>query len=376
MTDSVRQTYRKLVVLTLIAEAGCWLLALLAYSSSARWWGSGSLKFLHPGFSWGFLIVPVLLFTYIRRWEWKSRLYEKYRGMGNTRMLWIRFKPLRYFLQYFFLRNIVFFLVLALMQPAMGSSKVKASRRVLDLVICLDISSSMNVQDLNGISRLEVAKRGIAELLNNLSGERIAVVVFANSAYTQLPLTMDYGAAKMFTGEIETDMISDQGTNIGDALRVAQEQFIDGESGHAILVITDGEDHALEWKQQIAAIRKKGIELSYYGIGTERGGLIPNDPQDSRAGYKREGASAIVSRLDRQALKRMASATNSSLYFTESAFPDMSRVIKDLSAVKTREVRNMEFMIDRNYYKIPLVMAFIFLLGYLFVPFLVNRSRS
>jgi Ca-activated chloride channel family protein len=93
------------------------------------------------------------------------------------------------------------------------------------------------------VSRLKAAKNAIAQLLNQLKGERIAVIIFANEAFTQLPLTMDYGAAKLFVPDIETDMISDQGTNIGSAFDEALTQFKDEESGRAILVITDGEDH-------------------------------------------------------------------------------------------------------------------------------------
>lgn len=375
MTKEFSWAYRKLVVWTLIAEVAFWAASAIVYF---LFFASGDteLQFLHPHLFWLFLSIPAILFVYLRRWRWKSSLYESYRGMGKTRMLWVTFHPLRYFLQYFFLRNILFFLILALAQPIMGNRKVKGSKRVLDLVICLDISSSMNTMDMEDDSRLTVAKRGISQLLNNLKGERISVVVFANDAYTQLPLTMDYGAAKMFVNEIETDMISDQGTNIGAALRVAQTQFIDSESGHAILVITDGEDHEQLWREQVDQLVKKNVELSYFGIGTEQGGLIPIDPQDPSMGYKRDGGSTIVSRLDANGLKRMAETSNSSVYFANSAYPDMISVVNELSSVKTKTVKSMEFTVQRNYYQIPLSIAFCCFMAYLFVPFLVNRSRS
>lgn len=368
--------YRKLVLWTLIAEAICWGITGLLYGSVHIIGGNGMLEFLHPAFFWGMLLIPAILFVYIQRWKWKSELHDRYKGMGKTRMLWVQFRPVRYFLQYFFLRNVFFFLILVLVQPVMGNRKVKGSKRVLDLVICLDISSSMNTADVDGTTaRLTVAKRGITQLLNNLKGERISVVIFANRAYTQLPLTMDYGAAKLFVNEIETDMISDQGTNIGAALEMAQEQFRDSESGHAVLVITDGEDHEQLWQEQVNAYNEKDIELCYYGVGTEKGGLIPLDPLDPSAGYKRDGGMAIVSRLDRAGLQRMADATRSELFFAESAYPDMGKVVADLSSVKTRMVKNLEFTVQRNYYQIPLAIAFFCFLGYLFVPFFVNRPQ-
>ena len=375
MTDRIKSAYRKLLFRTLLAEAICWGVTISLYGSMHLFGGNGQLEFLYSAFFWLLLLIPLLLSIYLGRWKWKSALYERYRGMGKTRMLSVPFKPWRYFMQYFFLRNVFFFLILALAQPVMGYRKVKGSRRILDLVICLDISSSMNTVDMDGNARLTVAKRGISELLNNMRGERIAVVIFANKAYTQLPLTMDYGAAKLFVSEIETELISDQGTNIGAALEMAREQFRDSESGHAVLVITDGEDHEQLWQEQVNIYREKGIEISYYGIGSEKGGLIPEDPMDPSAGYKREDGSPVVSRLDREALSRMANETNSQLYFAESAYPDMSRVITALSSAKTKQIKNLELTVQANYFQIPLILAFLCLAGYLFVPFLVNRTQ-
>ena len=364
---------RQLLHLTLVAEAVFWAATAMLYLFVKP----AAMDFLHPGMFWLFLLIPAIFAVFLLRWQWKSKLYDQYHGIGKTRMIWVTFQPVRYFLQYFFLRSIVFFLVVALSQPVLGTRKVKGSRRVLDLVICLDISSSMNTMDIEAnTSRLTVAKRGMIQLLNNLKGERISVVVFANAAYTQLPLTMDYGAAKMFIQEIETSMISDQGTNIGSALEVAQSQFIDGESGHAIVVITDGEDHEQKWQEQTEKIRETKVELSYFGIGTTKGGLIPNDPYDASAGYKRENGSTVVSRLDQDGLRKMAAATGSNVEFSSVPFPDMSGLIYNLSSVKNKTVKEMEFKIQKNYFQIPLFLAFCCFLGYLFVPFLVKRSHQ
>lgn len=371
MTEPYNSRFRKLMQLTLVAEASFWGAVILLYTFVKP----RSMDFLHPGMFWFFLLIPVLFVVFVLRWQWKSKLYDTYRGMGKTRMIRVRFQPIRYFLQYFLLRCVVFFIVTAMAQPVMGSRKVKGSRRVLDLVICLDISASMNTMDIApNTSRLDVAKRGIIQLLNNLKGERISVVIFANEAYTQLPLTMDYGAAKMFIQEIETAMISDQGTNVGAALEVAQEQFRDSESGHAIVVITDGEDHEQQWRDQVAKIRESKVELSYYGIGTTKGGLIPNDPDDLSAGYKRENGVAVVSRLDQDGLRKMAAATNSNVEFSNAAFPDMTGLIAELSSVQNKTVKEMEFQIRHNYFQVPLFVAFCCFLAYLFVPLLVNRE--
>jgi Ca-activated chloride channel family protein len=101
----------------------------------------------------------------------------------------------------------------------------------------------MNAKDIENTSRLEVAKRGLSQLVNQLKGERIGMCVFAGTAFVQLPLTNDYHAAKLFVQEIETDMISAQGTNISSALTTANKMFTKLKTSKGILLVTDGEDH-------------------------------------------------------------------------------------------------------------------------------------
>lgn len=372
MTEQVNSKYRQLIQLTLVAEAIFWTATLMLYVLAQP----ADIDILHPEMFWLFALIPGVLVVFLLRWQWKSNLYDQYHGTGKTRMIRVTFQPVRYFLQYFFFRSIIFFLVVALSQPAMGSRKIKGSRRVLDLVICLDVSASMNTKDIDGnTSRLTAAKRGMIQLMNSLKGERISVVIFANEAFTQLPLTMDYGAAKMFIQEIETSMIADQGTNIGAALKVAQKQFIDGQSGHAIVVITDGEDHEAQWKEQVDKIVEHKVELTYYGIGTERGGLVPNDPYDEEAGYKTENGNSVRSSLDVEGLRTMAAATGSNVTFSSDPFPDMSGLVASLSAIRNKTVKEMEFTVQKNYFQVPLFLAFCCFLGYLFTPFFLKHSH-
>lgn len=364
-------SFTALIRWAIIVEVGCWLLTTIVYFILSS---NPSFQFLTPKMGYLLLLIPIILSVFAYRWKWKHELYSTYKG--QTRMLWITFRPRRYFLSYFFFRMAIFFIIVALCQPVMGNRKVKGSKKILDLVICLDISNSMNTQDMGEkTSRLTVAKRAITQLVNNLKGERIAVVIFANDAYTQLPLTQDYGAAKLFLQEIESNMISDQGTNIGSALEVAQSQFVDEASGHAILVITDGEDHEKLWKEQVQKIAESKIELVYYGIGTTRGGLIPIDPTNPNPKYKRQRGQVIVSRLNEAEIAKMATRTDSKFSIAKTAFPNMTTVISELENVKTQKVSELEFTVQRSYFQIPLLIAVAAFLAYLFVPILENRME-
>lgn len=368
-------TYQHLMKLLLISEGIWWLLVLVCYAvfPFAAW----GVKLLHPEMLVLWLIIPVLGVMTWAQWNWKSKIYQQYSGFGSTRMLWVKFEPVKAFLHYFLLRSTYFFIVLAMAQPVAGSRKVNGSKRVLDLVICLDISNSMNTRDMGSgqTSRLTAAKQAIGELLNQLKGERIAVVVFANDAYTQLPLTMDYGAAKLFIPDIETSMISDQGTNVGRALEQAQEQFKDTESGKAILVITDGEDHENLWKEQVSSLKKKHIELAYLGLGSAKGGLIPNNPYDASEGYKRENGTAVVSRLDKKGLERMAAESGSVLVVSNSAFPNIYDIAANYKNSKNKQLMKVEFNVDKNYFYIPATLALLCMICYFFLPILINPDK-
>jgi Ca-activated chloride channel homolog len=369
-------TYQRLMSLLLISEGSWWLLVLMVYFFAP--FNSWSVKLLYPEMLslWG--IIPVFAGVSWFHWKWKSKIYEHYSGYGNTRMLWVTFEPIKAFLHYFLLRSTYFFIILAMAQPVAGSRKVNGSKRVLDLVICLDISNSMNTQDMGGteVSRLTAAKQAIGELLNQLKGERIAVVIFANDAYTQLPLTMDYGAAKLFIPDIETSMISDQGTNIGRALEVAQNQFKDTESGKAILIITDGEDHEALWKEQIVQLKKKNVELAYLGLGSNKGGLIPNNPYDAAEGYKRENGQAVVSRLDKKGLERMANESGSILVTSDSPFPNIYDIATNYKNTKNKQIMKVEFNVDKNYFYVPTLLALLCMISYFFLPILIRSNKS
>lgn len=367
-------TYQRVLRWVVIAELLWWLLIGAIYLFNP--FSGMGLSFLHPEMlSLWLLILPVFGISWYQ-WNWKSKLFNTYASHGSTRMLWVNTHPFRAFLHYFLLRTFLFMIVLAMAQPVGGSRKVSGSKRVLDLVICLDISNSMNTKDMSGgkASRLTAAKHAIEALLNQLKGERIAIVIFANEAYVQLPLTMDYGAAKLYIPDIETNMISDQGTNIGAALQAAQTQFKDGESGKAVLIITDGEDHEKLYFEEMNNLNRSHAELAILGLGSTKGGLIPNDPFDESQGYKRNGGSPVVSRLDQSALNQMASKSGARIVFSDNEFPNILDIAAGFKNSKNKVVKKLEFKVEKNFYFVPSLLAIFSLVVYLFLPQLIKED--
>jgi Ca-activated chloride channel family protein len=338
--------------------------------------GSNHLAFKHEYLLLFLFLLPILGLVQL----WKRKQFAK-----TTAKLGVASKSLIYqesvlktFIKYFFIRNTLGFLILAMAGPVYGSKKVKATKETLELVICLDISNSMNAKDISKEnSRLDVSKRALIQLINNLNGEQIGLVLFANSAFVQLPLTSDYPAGKLFIKDVETSMISNQGTSIGEALNVATNMFSEKKVAKGIILVTDGEDHEAGLENKLESMRKKSIELSVLGIGTREGGLVPKDPQRPEIGYKTDAlGKTVLSKLNRELIKDIAQKSGGFAHFSDDEFPDLSPLLTELKTMKRSKIDTLDFDVQQDRYRLPLVFALMMLLGYLIIRSeILNRQK-
>lgn len=266
------------------------------------------------------------------------------------------------FLRFFFFRNALVFLIFAIAQPVFGKKKVAGTMESLELVICLDVSNSMNTKDISPtISRLEIAKRAMNEMVNKLHGEKMGIAVFAGGAFVQLPLTGDYAAAKMFISEIETNMISNQGTNIGEALTVSSEMFSKAKTTKGIILVTDGENHEGLPEEALKKIKERQIEVSILGIGTTQGGPVPKDPNRPELGNKTTASGRmVISRVDPAFIRSIATKTGGSATLSSDEFPDLSELLTQINQMKRSKVKDLEFEVHENRYQIPLFVSLLF----------------
>ena len=193
-----------------------------------------------------------------------------------------------------------------LARPQFGSKLETVKRQGVEVMIALDISNSMLAQDVQP-SRLEKAKRLVAQLVDKMENDKVGMIVFAGDAFTQLPITSDYISAKMFLESINPSLISKQGTAIGAAINLATSSFTPQEGvGRAVIVITDGENHEGGAVEAAKAAAEKGIQVSVLGVGMPDGAPIPvegtNDFRRDRDG------NVVVTRLNEQMCQEIAQA--------------------------------------------------------------------
>ena len=199
---------------------------------------------------------------------------------------------------------------LALAGPLWGEATREARQESLDLIIALDVSESMRVEDV-APSRLERAKLEIERIVEARRGDRVGLVVFAGAAFLQCPLTTDRGALRLFLDAADPEQVPVQGTDFATALAVAARAF-EGSEGEparprALLVVSDGEDHEGGLAGAADLLRESGVTVLALGVGTEAGGAIPDVERGRAAGVKRDRAGReVVSRFAPGALRALA----------------------------------------------------------------------
>ncbi len=200
------------------------------------------------------------------------------------------------------------FMLLALTGPRWGSHYQEVTRKGVDIIIALDVSPSMLVADIQP-DRLERAKREITDFLKVVQGDRVGLVAFSGAAYTQCPLTLDYGALMMFLNILHPDHIPVPGTNLGAAIEGAISAFDPkSETDKVILLITDGEDNENRGLEAARAAAKKGIKIFVFGMGDPSGGPIP--ASRGQGGFKKDDKGELVlSKLNEAGLQEIAAIT-------------------------------------------------------------------
>ena len=202
----------------------------------------------------------------------------------------IRFK---FFLRYFSM----FILVFSIAGLKTGTTVKPVERKGVDIVFCVDVSASMNAQDVKP-SRIDKVKFEISKVINSLKGDRLGIVVFSGSNFLYLPLTMDYDAAKLFVKSIDTDMISSKGTAIGQAIKTSIAAFDkESEQQKIIFLFSDGEDHSSRSLEMITTALSNDIKLHVVGVGSIKGSLIP-DTKKENIFLKDESDELIISKLN------------------------------------------------------------------------------
>lgn len=258
-------------------------------------------------------------------------------------------------------------LIFSMTGPQTGSRIEKVKRQGIDLMICLDVSNSMMALDIKP-NRLERAKQSIIRLIDNLEGDRIGIIVFAGKAYTQLPITTDYAAAKMFTENISTGIIPTQGTAIAQAIDMAVTGFGESKHNKAIVIITDGEDHEGNVLEQAETAVKANINIYTIGMGLPEGSPIPVYSNGIQTGYKKDrDGQTVMTKLDETLLQRLASIGKGMYVRATTSETGLGRIFDEIGRIEKTEIEEKQFSDYEDQFQYFLGLAILLLIMDLFI---------
>ncbi len=221
-------------------------------------------------------------------------------------------------------------LSLALVNPKIGTKLETVRSQGVDIVFAVDVSKSMLAEDI-APNRLEKSKQLVTQIINNLASDRVGIIAYAGKAFPQLPITTDYASAKMFLQNMNTDMLSSQGTAIHEAIELAKTYYDDEEQTNRVLIIiSDGEDHGRAATDIAEEARDEGIRIFTIGVGDVKGGPIPIKRNGVVLNYKKDkNGETVVTKLNEETLKQIANEANGE-YINGKNTSEVVSAIKDV----------------------------------------------
>lgn len=252
------------------------------------------------------------------------------------------------------------FSIFALSKPKYGYKIEKLFSSKSNILLALDLSESMLADDIKP-NRLERGKREILDLLENLQGEKVGLIIFSGISFLQCPFTSDYSAIKMFLDYIDTDLIPIKGTSFSNLFDMSLKTFKDNKEEKYMIIISDGEDNQQDFNSYINKFKEKNVKVFSLGIGEENGSpikLYDGSFKKDKTGH------IVISKLQKKNLELISNSTNG--YFIKSDFTDND--IKNIyfKGIKNEQNNNQssyEKKIWNEIFQYFLVFALLFLIA-------------
>jgi Ca-activated chloride channel homolog len=253
------------------------------------------------------------------------------------------------------LRSLYFLLFLvAILGPSFGGSKKEVKSIGKDIMICVDLSKSMDAFDIQP-TRLEKVKFEMKRIVEAFSGDRIGVIIFSSEAFVQCPLTYDQNALNLFIDAMSSRLVPNTGTDFGPALKMAYQKLLEDPDGpvtqpksKVVVMISDGEDFGTQTEEILDDIETNNIKLFSLGVGTAQGGNI-------RAGnglkMDRKGQ-VVLTKLNDESLKELARRTDGQYFEINESRNDVNRLINTISKIEgeLRGTKTVDVTANKYFY--------------------------
>jgi Ca-activated chloride channel family protein len=320
------------------------------------------LQFGMPVFLWGMLAAPVFMAAMVLVYFVRQKKLSRFAEKQSLEKISSEFSPLRFFLKAIALTLCLVFLLFAAAQPKYGMKNVPVQRKGVDLVIALDVSKSMDTNDVLP-SRLQRARKSIETLLSKLAGDRIGLVAFAGEAILLHPLTTEASGFMISLDTLDTDMVSVFGTSLGEAIKISRKAFEERSVKNKVLIlITDGETHDENALAEARQAHEEGITIHCLGIGTPEGKPVPEVIESGKiTRFKKNRGRYVISKLNSSLLQQIASEGDGDFFHFTGTDDVLDLLYDNISRMGEAETTSRFQEMMNDIYQYPLALAVLFL---------------
>ena len=253
------------------------------------------------------------------------------------------------------LRSIYFsLLIISLLGPSFGENQEKVDIVGKDIMILVDLSESMNADDIKP-TRLEKVKFEMKKIIDNFSNDRIGIIMFSGEAFMQCPMTYDKNALNLFTETLNTGLVPRTGTDFGPALELSLSKLNDENSqsletnSKVIILISDGEDFGDNTNESLDNIIESNIKLFTVGVGSEKGSkiLLGNGK------YKKDkDGGVVITKLNPTSLKETARETGGKYFEISNINNEADELISEINSIKgdVIESKTIDVTVNKYFY--------------------------
>ena len=324
------------------------------------------IELANPEYLWGLIALPLVIvwFVYKRKLQQARLTISSTKGFEGVRSNLARFQPLLFVFRICALALVV--LALARPQTVDVSSRTKTNKGI-DIVMAIDVSSSMLAQDLKP-SRLNALKEVAADFIDDRQNDRIGLVVYAGESYTKTPITSDKRIVKNALRSIRYDGVINDGTAIGMGLATAVNRLKDSRAkSKVIILLTDGVNNSGFIEPKIAAELAVEYQIKTYTIGLGSNGtakapigVLPN-------GKFQYGLTKVE--IDEELLQSIADDTGG-LYFRATDTKKLKDIYDEINKLEKTEVEEFKYYNYEEKYRILILIA----LGLLFMEWILKNT--
>jgi len=321
------------------------------------------MRFGNPEFFLFLLIVPIILLLFYLSAKRRKKVFSEFSSPELQKKLITNLSIVSRTLKSILWVVIIVLLIIAAARPQWGKKLQILEEKGLDIVVAIDVSTSMLAEDL-APNRIQRARNSFTTFLDMLTGDRVGLIIFAGDAFVQCPITSDYSALKMFASIVDVGLVPEDGTHIANAIEKANTLFTEDTQNRVMVLITDGENLQGDFKDAVKKAKESNIIIYTLGIGTQKGAPIPLvNPQTGEKEYlKDKEGNIVLTQLDSSNLSWIAKETGGLFFQVSTGQQEIRDILNDISLLEKEKIAERRYSEYKEQYQFFVLFALFLLL--------------